>query len=194
MESPGSKRFQVIAWFSIRDRRKNRILARLSSALVDNQLVTSDTGLNPLQTSANRAHWWDYRVSKKTMPIETTLYHNPRCSKSRAALQLLQNHVLQNQGASIDVVDYQKTPPDAATLKKILNLLDLNALELMRRGEAQFKALQSEIENCDEDGRIDLMVQYPILMERPIVVTKEGAAIGRPIDNIIELLDQAPAQ
>ncbi len=123
------------------------------------------------------------------MPNEITLYHNPRCSKSRAALQLLQNH-----DPNLAVVEYLKTPPDAATLKNILELLGLNAIELMRRSETQFKTLRTEIENSDEATRIDLMVQHPILIERPIAVTEDGAAIGRPIDNIIELLDQASGQ
>ena len=117
------------------------------------------------------------------MPKEIRLYHNPRCSKSRAALQWLQN-----SGADFEVIDYQKTPPDAVTLTKILQLLNLKAEELMRRGDAQYKSLQISQGNYSESELIDFMVQYPILIERPIVVTDEGAAIGRPIDNVIELL------
>ena len=119
------------------------------------------------------------------MPNKTTLYHNPRCSKSRAALQLLEH-----QEMDFDVVDYQKTPPNAATLTKILNLLDLKAHKLMRQGEAQYKGLKADIENYSDAELIDLMVKYPILIERPLLVTENDAAIGRPIDNIIELLDR----
>ena len=119
------------------------------------------------------------------MPNKITLYHNPRCSKSRAALQLLQQ-----QKTGFDVVDYQKTPPDAATLTKILNLLDFKASQLLRQGEAQYKNLKADIENYSDAELIDLMVKYPILIERPLVITENDAAIGRPIDNIIELLDR----
>ena len=119
------------------------------------------------------------------MPNKITLYHNPRCSKSRAALQLLQHN-----DTSLEVVDYQKTPPDVATLTKILSLLDLRASQLVRRGEAQYKMLQPDCDSCSEAELIDLMVKHPILIERPIVVTENDAAIGRPIENIIELLDR----
>jgi arsenate reductase len=118
------------------------------------------------------------------MPNEIRLYHNPRCSKSRAALQWLQN-----SGAEFEVVDYQKNPPDAETLSQILQRLNLRASELLRRGEAQFKSLKANVDKCSESEVIDLMVQYPILIERPIVVTADGAAIGRPLENVIELLD-----
>jgi len=120
------------------------------------------------------------------MPKEITLFHNPRCSKSRAVLQLLQQ-----SGINFDVIDYQKEPPDAATIQSILQLLDISAKELIRRGEAQYKKLQSEVETYSEAEIISLMVQHPILIERPIVVTEDNAAIGRPIDNVIALLDQA---
>ena len=89
------------------------------------------------------------------MPNKITLYHNPRCSKSRAALQLLQQ-----QKTGFDVVDYQKTPPDAATLTKILNLLDLKAHKLMRQGEAQYKSLKADIENYSDAELIDFCLLY----------------------------------
>ncbi len=102
-------------------------------------------------------------------------------------MQLLQQH----NSAELSVIDYQKSPPDAATLTSILKLLNLNASELLRRGEAQYKSLQPDIDNCSETELIDLMAKYPILIERPIVVTENDAAIGRPIDNVIDLLDRA---
>lgn len=117
------------------------------------------------------------------MPNEIRLYHNPRCSKSRAALQWLQN-----SGLDFEVIDYQKNPPTAETLSEILQLLDLKAGELLRRGEAVFKTLKADADQYSEPELVDLMVQHPILIERPIVVTADGAAIGRPLENIIELL------
>ena len=117
------------------------------------------------------------------MPREITLFHNPRCSKSRAALQLLQQ-----SDRSFEVIDYLKSPPTAETLRKILRLLNVSARELMRRGEAQYKSLKLDAKECTDNELIDLIIQYPILLERPIVVTESAAAIGRPIDNIIELL------
>jgi len=118
------------------------------------------------------------------VPQKITLYHNPRCSKSRAALQLLQQ-----TDNSLEIIDYQKTPPSAETLKKILQQLNLSANELMRRGEAQYKKLQLDTADHSEEELIELIAQYPILMERPIAVTETAAAIGRPIDNIVELLE-----
>lgn len=118
------------------------------------------------------------------MPKEITLYHNPRCSKSRAALQLLEQY-----DAIINVINYQTSPPDAQTLRKILQLLNLKPIELVRTGEAQFKSLTKQKSDFSEQELVDLMVQFPILIERPIVVTDNGAAIGRPIGNIVELLN-----
>lgn len=122
------------------------------------------------------------------MPNDLTLYHNPRCSKSRAALQLLQQ-----SGTELTIVDYQESPPDAATLRKILSLLEMDASELIRRGDSLYKRLQADIDkhtdNRNEEALIELLVQHPALLERPIVFNKEVAVIGRPTDKIIDLLD-----
>ena len=97
--------------------------------------------------------------------------------------------LLQQTEASLEVIDYQKKPPSAATLKHILQLLNLTANELLRHSEATYRNLKLDTEQHSEKELIDLIVQYPILMQRPIVVTKTAAAIGRPIENIIDLLD-----
>ncbi len=110
------------------------------------------------------------------------IYHNPRCSKSRNAVALLEE-----QGIEAEVVKYLDTPPTKEELKKILKMLGLSARELMRTKEAIYKELElKEVE--EEEALIDAMVANPKLIERPIVIKDGKAAIGRPIENIIELL------
>ncbi len=118
------------------------------------------------------------------MPDKATLYHNPRCSKSRAALELLNQ-----RGLNVTTVEYLKTTLDATTIKEIALALGLKPREMMRPGEAIYKELNLSDNTLTEQQLIDAMVSHPILIERPIVVTADGAAIGRPIDQIIELLD-----
>ncbi len=111
-----------------------------------------------------------------------TIWHNPRCSKSRNAVALLEE-----QGVEAEVVKYLDTPPTKEELKEILKMLGLSARELMRTKETIYKELG--LKNVeDEDMLIDAMVQNPKLIERPIVVKDGKAAIGRPIENIVELL------
>ena len=110
------------------------------------------------------------------------IYHNPRCSKSRNAVALLEE-----QGIEAEVVKYLDTPPTKEELKKILKMLGLSARELMRTKEAIYKELElKDVE--EEEALIDAMVANPKLIERPIVIKDGKAAIGRPIENIIELL------
>jgi len=97
-----------------------------------------------------------------------TIYHNPRCSKSRAALEWLQHN---QSDTELTVIEYLKSPADRATLLEILDELQLKPEELMRRGEARYKEL-----NLNNNSR-------------PIVRYKQQAAIGRPLDNVIELFD-----
>jgi len=111
-----------------------------------------------------------------------TLWHNPRCSKSRNALALLEE-----QGVEAEVVKYLDTPPSKEELTSLLKMLGMNARELMRTKESIYKELSLKDVN-DEDALIETMVQNPKLIERPIVIKDGKAAIGRPIENIIELL------
>lgn len=113
-----------------------------------------------------------------------TIYHNPRCSKSRAALEWLQHN---QSDTELTVIEYLKSPADRATLLEILDELQLKPEELMRRGEARYKELN--LNNNSASELIDAIVDNPILMERPIVRYKQQAAIGRPLDNVIELFD-----
>ncbi len=110
------------------------------------------------------------------------IYHNPRCSKSRNAVALLQE-----QGIEAEVVKYLDTPPTKEELKEILSMLGISARELMRTKEAIYKEMGlKDVE--DEEALIDAMVANPKLIERPIVIKEGKAAIGRPIENIIALL------
>lgn len=110
------------------------------------------------------------------------IWHNPRCSKSRNVATLLEE-----QGIDAEVVKYLDTPPSKEELKAVLKMLDINPRELMRTKEAIYKELNLKHEN-DEEMLIEAMVSNPKLIERPIVIKDGKAAIGRPIENIVELL------
>ncbi|MCD0462222.1 arsenate reductase (glutaredoxin) [Roseiconus lacunae] len=114
----------------------------------------------------------------------TKIYHNPRCSKSREALQLLQS-----RGIEFDEVRYLDNPPTKTELRKVIKLLNLRPEQLVRRKEKLFKELGLDSEALSDSQWIDVMVEHPKLIERPIVVHGDRAAIGRPIGNIVELLD-----
>jgi len=113
---------------------------------------------------------------------QVTIYHNPRCSKSRQTLELLkQNHV------EPEIVEYLKTPPNAAELKNILEKLKLSADQLMRKKEDIYKELGLAGINS-EDELITAMVNNPKLIERPIVIQGNKAAIGRPPEAVLDIL------
>ena len=110
------------------------------------------------------------------------IWHNPRCSKSRNAVTLLEE-----KGVEVEVVKYLDTPPGKAELVEVLKMLGIPARALMRTKETIYKELGLK-DVDDEDTLIDAMVENPKLIERPIVIKNGKAAIGRPIENIIELL------
>ncbi len=113
----------------------------------------------------------------------TTIYHNPRCSKSRAAMELLTE-----KGMQLEVVKYLDTPPDRESMEELLNMLGLEPRELMRKGESEYKDNNLDDANLSRDQLIDAMLKFPKLIERPIVIKDGKAAIGRPIQNIIDIL------
>lgn len=113
----------------------------------------------------------------------TTLYHNPRCSKSRETLQLLQD-----RGITPDIVLYLETPPDAKTLKDLLKKLGLKPRQLMRQKEAEYKAMGLDDATLTDEQLIAAMVECPKLIERPIVVHGKKAALGRPPEQVLEIL------
>ena len=109
------------------------------------------------------------------------IYHNNRCSKSRATLALL-------EGRDVEVVNDLDAPPDAAELKRLLKLLGIPARQLLRSGEAVFKELGLADPVLDDEALVAAMVAHPILIERPIVVANGKAAIGRPPEAVLAIL------
>ncbi|ANS44170.1 arsenate reductase (glutaredoxin) [Serratia inhibens] len=113
-----------------------------------------------------------------------TIYHNPRCSKSRETLALLEQH-----GVTPEVVLYLETPPSAEELKKLLKELGFSsARELMRKKEDLYKELKLADETLSEAQLLAAMVENPKLIERPIVVKGSKARIGRPPEQVLEIL------
>ena len=110
------------------------------------------------------------------------IYHNPRCSKSRQTLALLQE-----QGVEIEVIEYLKTPPSVNELMQLLSMLEMSPFALMRKGEAEYKELIKGKE-LSEMQAIQHMVANPRLIERPIVVSHGKAAIGRPPEHVLTIL------
>ena len=115
--------------------------------------------------------------------MQVKIYHNPRCSKSRQTLQLLQQ-----QAVEPEVVEYLKNPPDKNTLKKILDHLQMTPRDLMRHKEDEYKENHLDDPSLSADELIEAMIKYPKLIERPIVVTDKGIAIGRPPESVLEVL------
>lgn len=113
---------------------------------------------------------------------ETLMYHNPRCSKSRRTLELLNE-----RGIDAEIVEYLKTPPDAHMLEHILDLLGMQPRELMRTGEPEYRELGLDDPSLDRRQLIAAMVEHPRLIERPIVVSNGRAALGRPPEDVLEL-------
>lgn len=111
------------------------------------------------------------------------IYHNSRCSKSRATLELLQQRGLQPV-----VINYLDTPPDAAELAGLLQLLGIDARQLVRSGEPVYAQLGLDDPQMSDDLLIAAMVAHPILIERPIVVAHGKAAIGRPPETVLTIL------
>lgn len=112
-----------------------------------------------------------------------TIYHNPRCSKSRTALALLEE-----QGQQPEVIQYLKTPPTAAELEKILTMLGLEPRELMRKKEKEYREAGLDDDSLTRKQLIEAMVKYPRLIERPIVIKDGKAALGRPPEKVLEIL------
>ena len=113
----------------------------------------------------------------------TTIYHNPRCSKSRASLEMLEA-----KGITPTIVKYLETPPNVDELTKVLSKLGLKAEQIVRKGEALYKELGLAGKTLSNEEWISVLVENPQLMERPIVVNGDKAAIGRPIEAVINIL------
>jgi arsenate reductase len=115
--------------------------------------------------------------------MSITIYHNPRCSKSRQALELIREH-----GEEPLVIEYLKTPPSREQLLDTLRLLGLGPRDLLRRGEEEYAALNLDNSELSDDAIIDAMLAHPKLIERPIIIHNGKAIIGRPPERVLEIL------
>jgi len=111
------------------------------------------------------------------------IFHNPRCSKSRQTLTILEDN-----GIDVDIIEYLKESPNKETLLQIINLLDIKPRDLMRKGETVYKEKHLNRENLTDDDLVQFMVDNPILIERPIVYDDKRAIIGRPPENVLIFL------
>jgi len=114
--------------------------------------------------------------------MSITLYHNPRCSKSRATLALLQE-----RGLEPEIIEYLQSPPSVTELADILAMLGKKPQELLRKGEAEYRE-RVQGKTLSDQELLALMVEYPRLIERPIVVHGQKAAVGRPPEAVLDIL------
>jgi len=115
--------------------------------------------------------------------LNVQILHNPRCSKSRATLQLLKDN-----GVEPEIILYLDTPPDVSQLTAILGKLNMRPRDLMRKGQPEYKALGLDNKQLSDDQLKAAMVKTPILIERPIVLANDKASIGRPPESVVEIL------
>ncbi len=115
--------------------------------------------------------------------MSVRIYHNPRCSKSRETLQLIEERAIEPE-----IVKYLETPPSVAELDQILTLLGVEPQALMRKAEAEYKEAGLDQAGLTRTEQIERMVAYPKVIERPIVVNGERAVLGRPPQQVLEIL------
>jgi len=115
--------------------------------------------------------------------MTVTIYHNPRCSKSRQTLALIEG-----KGVTPKIVDYLESPPSVQELKAILKKLGLKPRDIVRKGEAVYAELGLKDKDVSDDELLALMAENPILIERPIVVSGDKAAMGRPPEAVLKIL------
>jgi arsenate reductase len=123
----------------------------------------------------------DNQIKGYTMADDIVIYHNPRCSKSRETLKLLED-----QGIAPRVVEYLKTPPDAAELTRILALLGKRPADILRKKEASEAGIDAAA--LDDAALVAAMVANPAVIERPIVVKGDKAALGRPPEAVLAIV------
>lgn len=115
--------------------------------------------------------------------MSVTIYHNPNCSKSRQTLELLTE-----KGITPNIIKYLETPPSTDQLRDILSRLGLAPRQLMRRKEDEYSELDLDNPSLSDDDLIDCMVKHPVLIERPIVLANNRAALGRPPEQVLDIL------
>jgi arsenate reductase len=125
----------------------------------------------------------DSLLNEQASAMSITIYHNPRCSKSRQTLQLLRDNEVEPE-----VVEYLKTPPDRKALEAILDMLGLEPRDLMRKKEKEYKEAGLDNPDLDRDTLVQGMLDYPKLMERPIIIKDNQAIIGRPPELVLDLI------
>ncbi|WP_371234013.1 arsenate reductase (glutaredoxin) [Pseudomonas sp. QE6] len=114
---------------------------------------------------------------------QISLFHNPRCSKSRGALELLEE-----RGIQAEIIRYLETPPSATELKALLGKLGIGARQLLRTGEDEYKTLDLANPALSDEQLIEAMASHPKLIERPILIVGDRAVIGRPPEKVLEIL------
>ena len=112
-----------------------------------------------------------------------SIFHNPRCSKSRETLEIIEINDVE-----VQVILYLQDPPSVSELNSLLEKLGMKASELVRKGESIIKELDIDLSSISNDDLISIMAEHPILIERPIVFNESSAIIGRPPENVEELL------
>ena len=115
--------------------------------------------------------------------MKVQIMHNPRCSKSRTTLQLLRDNDVEPE-----IILYLETPPDAEMLTSILDKLDMQPRDLMRKGQQEYKEMDLGNEQLSDGQLIAAMIEAPILIERPIVLANGKARIGRPPESVLKIL------
>lgn len=115
--------------------------------------------------------------------MSAIIYHNPKCSKSRKTLT-----ILEQKNVDFEIIKYLENPPTSNELKQLLSDLNLEARSLMRKGEPEYKQQGLDDEALTENQLVEAMVKTPKLIQRPIVRTSKGVAIGRPPENILPML------
>lgn len=115
--------------------------------------------------------------------MEVVIYHNPKCSKSRKTLELLNSRNIEPR-----IIEYLKSPLDREQLSGILRMLDLAPRDLVRTGEVEYRDSGLANPEVSNDQLLQAIVEYPVLMQRPIVVCNGKAAIGRPPEQVLEIL------
>ena len=115
--------------------------------------------------------------------MTVTIYHNPRCSKSRQTLELLRG-----KGLEPEIIEYLKNPPGKSEMAGILALLGLGARDLMRKKEAEYKANGLDAPDLSDEQLLDALLEHPALIERPIVLANGKAALCRPPENVLAII------
>jgi len=118
------------------------------------------------------------------MPDPVIIWHNPRCSKSRSTLALLREN-----GVEPEIVEYLKTPPSVGEIKRVLKMTGLAPRDLMRKKEAPYKDLDLANSDMAADTLVQAMADAPILIERPVVIQGKRAALGRPPEAVLKIIE-----